>query len=190
MFPFLQDQIFSQPARSVQHRNPTKAEKPLEETSARNIAKNSKPPTCKTAWTNQQTKEQLKKNITTDKKTRINSQRQRTYSEVENVEILYSSAQNKDTKKHVHNKNDPGLSRSESEDGLDLNDGQFKDNMLTDRSGLTAFSDGNTSTTRSKFTSREAVVKSQKPTTKPLHLGKFHIQGFLFLCVIIGCGIF
>ena len=96
---------------------------------------------------------------------------------MENVEILYSAAQKKDKKKRGHDKDDPGSSRRKSEERLDLQDAQSTDNNLTERSGFNGLSDGKTSTERSKFTSREPVVKSQKPTTKPLHLGK--------LCVVI-----
>ena len=157
------------------HKHHTRAEKPLEETSSRNVANNSKPPTRKPAWTNQQTKEPLKKNIRTEKEARIRSQRQRSYSEVENVEILYSAAQTKDKKKRGNDKDDPGLSRSKSEERLDSQDASTDNNVLTERSGLSGLSDDKTSTERSKFTSREPVVKSQKPTTKPLHLGKFYV---------------
>ena len=158
------------------HKHHTRAEKPLEESSSRNVANNSKPPTCKPTWTSQQTKEPLKKNIRTEKEARIRSQRQRSYSEVENVEILYSAAQKNDKKKRGNDKDDLGLSRSKSEERLDSQDALSTDNnVLTERSGFSGLSDDKTSTERSKFTSREPVVKSQKPTTKPLHLGKFYV---------------
>ena len=141
------------------------------------MANNNKPPSCKPAWTHQQAKEPLKKNIRTEKETKIKSQRQRSYSEVENVEILYSVTQSRDKTKCTDKRDNPVLSRSKSEDGLDSQDTQSRDNVLTERSGTSTLSDGNTSTTRSKFTSREPVVKSQKPITKPLHLGKVYVCG-------------
>jgi len=164
------DEIFSQPGRTVPQKHSAKAEKPFEETASRNVANNNKPPSCKPAWTHQQAKEPLKKNIRTEKETKIKSQRQRSYSEVENVEILYSVTQSRDKTKCTDKRDNPVLSRSKSEDGLDSQDTQSRDNVLTERSGTSTLSDGNTSTARSKFTSREPVVKSQKPITKPLHL--------------------
>lgn len=144
------------------------------------MTNNNKPPACKPAWSNQQTKEPLKKNSRTEKETKIKSQRQRSYSEVENVEILCSAAQSRDKTKLADKKHIPGLSKSKSEDRLDSQDTQSRDNMLSERSGTGILSDGNASTARSKFTSREPVVKSQKPATKPLHLGKF--CGFVQNC--------
>ena len=146
--------------RTVPHKHSTRAEKPLEETPSRNVANNNKPPSCKPAWANTQTKEPLKKHTRTEKETKIRSQRQRSYSEVEDVEVLYSAAQAREKTKPVDKKDKPGLSKSKSEDGLDSQDSQSKENVLTERSELSALWDGNTSTPRSKFTSREPVVKS------------------------------
>ena len=64
------------------------------------------------------------------------------------------------------------LLKSRSEDRLDAPEAQSTERNLTGRSVSTYFSDSNASAAPSKFTSREAVVKSQKPATKPLHLGK------------------
>ena len=78
-------------------------------------------------------------------------------------------------------KDKPSLTKSQSEDRLDSDNIQSRENISTERSALSTFSDGNTTSSRSKFTSREAVVKSQRPATKPLHLGKcqlFPFRGF------------
>ena len=64
------------------------------------------------------------------------------------------------------------LLKSRSEDRLDALEAQSTERILTGRSVSTNFSGSNTSAAPSKFTSREAVLKSQKPATKPLHLGK------------------
>ena len=171
-FTSFQDNLFAQPARTVSHKHPTRAEKPLEENFSRNVANINKPPSSKLAWTNQQTKEFTKKNIKPEKETKFKSQRQRSYSEVENVEFLHSSAQAKDRKKVICAKDKPSVTKSQSVDRLDSDNIQSRENISTERSALSVFSDGNAASLRSKFTPREAVVKSQKPATKPLHLGK------------------
>ena len=164
--------------RTVSHKHPTRAEKPLEENFSRNVANINKPPSCKPAWTNQQTKEFTKKNIKPEKETKLKSQRQRSYSEVENVEFLHSSAQAKDKKKVIDAKDKLSLTKSQSVERLDSDNIQSRENISTQRSALNTFSDGNTTSSHSKFTSREAVVKSQKPATKPLHLGKCQLFPF------------
>ena len=180
-FTSFQDELFAHPARTVSHKHPTRAEKPLEENFSRNVTNVNKPPSCKPAWTNQQTKEFTKKNIKPEKETKLNSQRQRSYSEVENVEFLHSSSQSKDKKKVIDAKDKPSLTKSQSVGRLDSGNIQSRENISTERSALGTFSDGNTTSSRSKFTSREAFVKSQKPATKPLHLGKCQLFPFCHL---------
>ena len=180
-FTFFQDELFAQPVRTVSHKHSTRAEKPLEQNFSRNVTNIDKPPSCKPAWTNQQTKEFTKKNIKPEKEMKLKSQRQRSYSEVENVEFLYSSAQAKDKQKAIDAKDKPSLTKSQSVDRLDSDNIQSRENISTDSSALSTFSDSNTASSRSKFTSRETVVKSQKPATKPLHLGEcqlFPFRGF------------
>ena len=73
------------------------------------------------------------------------------------------------------------MTKSQSVDRLDSDNIQSRENISTDRSALSTFSDSNTASSRSKFMSRETVVKSQKPATKPLHLGEcqlFPFHGF------------
>ena len=152
------------------NKHASRGERPLDESPSRNVVNSNKPPMSKTAWTNHATKESIKKNHRTEKETKVKSQRQRTYSEVENIaEIRCSSSKNLDNHKRKNNSN-PSFYRCKSEERLEYQDTEEK--HLSERLGNSTFSDDNNSTERSKFTSREAVVKSQKPTTKPLHLGK------------------
>lgn len=168
------DELFSQPGRILPNRDkhPLRGEKPSEETLSKNFASSNKPPVSKSAWTKQSATESAKKTHRSEKETKLKSQRQRTYSEVENVEI-FSTVQNGDNHKRVRNKNNNNFSvyRSKSVEKLGYQDVQTEEESLSERSGITTtFADDDNSTERSKFTSREAVVKSQKPATKPLHL--------------------
>ena len=156
--------MFSQPAR------PRGAEK--YSVPSRKMEDSNKPPISKPAWINQPKREQPRKDTRTEKETKPKSHRQRSYSEVENVEILYSAAQRRDKSKHDGKTLNSVLSKSRSEDRLDAPEAQSTEHILTGRSVNSAFSDNNMSAVTSKFTSREAAVKSQKPSTKPLHLGK------------------
>lgn len=160
--------MFSQPARTV----PLKRSGVEMELSSRKTEDSNKPPISKPAWINQPKREQTRKDTRIEKETKPKSHRQRSYSEVENVEVLYSAAKSKDKTKHDEKKLNSVLSKSRSEDRLDAPEAQSTERVLTGRSVSTCLSDSNTSAVPSKFTSREPVVKSQKPTTKPLHLGK------------------
>ena len=152
------------------NKHASKGEGPLDESPSRDVANRNKPPMSKTAWTHQETRESIKKNHRTEKETKVKSQRQRTYSEVENIaEIRLSSSKNVDNHKRKNNSN-PSFSRCKSEERLDYRG--LEEKQFSERSGNSALSDDNNSIERSKSTSREAVVKSQKPTTKPLLLGK------------------
>ena len=166
--------MFSQPARIGPPKHSGTAEKYSGDISSRKMADSNKPPTIKPAWINQPKREQPKKDARLEKETKNKSHRQRSYSEVENIEILYSVAQTRDKMKHEDKNSNSGLSKSKSEDRLDSQDTQSTGHILTGRSAYSTISDSNTSAAPSKFTSREAVVKSQKPATKPLHLGKFY----------------
>lgn len=158
--------MFSQPAR------PRGAEKYSVAMPSKTMEDSNKPPISKPAWINQPKREQPRKDTRIEKETKPKSHRQRSYSEVENVEILYSAAQRRDKTKHDEKKLNSILSKSRSEDRLDAPEVQSTEHILTGRSVSSALSDNNTSAVTSKFTSREAAVKSLKPTTKPLHLGK------------------
>jgi len=158
------DEMFSQPAR------PRGAEKYSVAMPSKKMEDSNKPPISKPAWVNQPKREQPRKDTRIEKETKPKSHRQRSYSEVENVEILYSAAQRTDKSKHDGKKLNSVLSKSRSEDRLDAPEVQSTEHILTGRSVSSAFSDNNMSAVTSKFTSREAAVKSQKPTTKPLHL--------------------
>ena len=160
--------MFSQPARNA----PLKLSGADMEMSSRKTENGNKPPISRPAWINQPKIEQTRKDTRIEKETKPKSHRQRSYSEVENVEVLYSAAKNRDKAKHDEKKLKSVLSKSRSEDGLDATEAQATEPVLTGRSVSTNLSVSNTSAVPSKFTSREAVVKSQKPTTKPLHLGK------------------
>jgi len=160
--------MFSQPARTV----PLKRSGVEMELSSRKTEDSNKPPISKPAWINQPKREQTRKDARIEKETKPKSHRQRSYSEVENVEVLYSAGKSKDKTKHDEKKLNSVLSKSRSEDRLDAPEAQSTERVSTGRSVSTYLSDSNTSAVPSKFTSREAVVKSQKPTTKPLHLGK------------------
>ena len=163
--------MFSQPTRIVPPKHSGNAEKNSGDISARKGADSNKPPTVKPAWTNQKKSDQPRKDAKIEKETKtIKSNRQRSYSEVENVEILYPVAPTRDKTKYEEKKANSGLSKSKSEDRLDSQDAQSTERILTGRSASSAILD--TSAAPSKFTSREATVKSQKPTTKPLHLGR------------------
>ena len=166
--------MFSQPARTV----PLKRSGAEMEMSSRKTDDSNKPPISKPAWINQQKREQTRKDTRIEKEAKSRSHRQRSYSEVENVEVLYSAAKSRDKTKHDEKKLNSALSKSRSEDRLDAPDTQSTEHVLTGRSVSTALSDSNTSAAASKFTSREAAVKSQKPTTKPLHLGKSVLISF------------
>ena len=162
--------MFSQPTRMVPPKHSGNAEKNSGDIS-RKGTDNSRPPRIKSAWSNQPKREKPKKDASIGKETKtIKSNRQRSYSEVENIEILYPVAQTRDKTKHEDKKANSGLSKSKSEDRLDSQDAQSTEHILTGRSASSAISD--TSATPCKFSSREATVKSQKPTTKPLHLGR------------------
>lgn len=171
-FSFAQDEMFSQPARTVPLKHSGAAEKYSVEMSSRKMEDSNKPPISKPAWINQPKREQSKKDTRIEKETKPKSHRQRSYSEVENIEVLYSAAQRREKTKHDDKKVNSGLSKSKSEDRLDAPEAQSTERILTGRSVSSNLSDSNTSAAPSKFTSTEAVVKSQKPTTKPLHLGK------------------
>ena len=158
--------MFSQPARTGG------AEKYSVAMPSRKMEDSNKPPISKPAWINQPKREQPRKDTRIEKEAKPKSHRQRSYSEVENVEILYSVGQTRDKTKHDEKKLHSVLSKSRSEDRLDSPEARSTEHVLTGRSECSALSDSNTSAVPSKFTSREAVVKSQKPTTKPLHLGK------------------
>ena len=152
------------------NKHASKGEGPLDESPPMDVANRNKPPMSKTAWTHQATRESIKKNHRTEKETKVKSQRQRTYSEVENIaEIRLSSPKNVDNHKRKNNSN-PSFSRCKSEERLEYHG--LEEKHLSEPSGNSALSDDNNSIERSKSTSREAVVKSQKPTTKPLLLGK------------------
>lgn len=165
---FTQDEMFSQPVRNV----PLKRSGAEMELSSRKAEDSNKPPISKPAWISHPKKEQTRKDTRIEKETKPKSNRQRSYSEVENVEVLYSAAKSRDKSKHDERKLNTVLSKSRSEDRLDAPEAQSTERNLTGRSLSTNFSDSNTSAAPSKFTSREAVVKSQKPATKALHLGK------------------
>ena len=160
--------MFSQPARTVALKR-SGAEMDM---SSRKTEDSNRPPISKPAWINHPKKEQTRKDTRIEKETKPKSNRQRSYSEVENVEVLYSAAKSRDKTKHDERKLNTVLSKSRSEDRLDAPEAQSTERNLTGRSVSTYFSDSNASAAPSKFTSREAVVKSQKPATKPLHLGK------------------
>lgn len=168
--------MFSQPAR------PRGAEKYSVAMPSKKMEDSNKPPISKPAWVNQPKREQPRKDTRIEKETKPKSHRQRSYSEVENVEILYSTAQRTDKSKHDGKKLNSVLLKSRSEDRLDAPEVQSTEHILTGRSVSSAFSDNNMSAVTSKFTSREAAVKSQKPTTKPLHLGK---SFFFCLCNLL-----
>ena len=167
--------MFSQPDRTV-HLKRSGAEIEMR---SRKTEDGNKPPISKPAWINHPKREQTRKDTRIEKEAKPKSNRQRSYSEVENVEVLYSAAKSKDKTKHDEKKLNSVLSKSRSEDRLDAPEdrldapeGQSTERILTGRSVSTNLSDSNTSAAPSKFTSREAFVKSQKPATKPLHLGK------------------
>lgn len=160
--------MFSQPARTV----PLKRSGADMEMSSRKTEDSNKPPISKPAWINHPKREQTRKDTRIEKETKPKSNRQRSYSEVENVEVLYSAAKSTDKRKPNEKKPNSVLSKSRSEDRFDAPDSQSTERILTGRSVSTNLSDSNTPAAPSKFTSREAVVKSQKPATKPLHLGK------------------
>ena len=160
--------MFSQPDRTV-HLKRSGAEM---EMPSRNTEDGNKPPISKPAWINHPKREQTRKDTRIEKEMKPKSNRQRSYSEVESVEVLYSAAKSKDKTKHDEKKLNSVLSKSRSEDRLNAPEGQSTERILTGRSVSTNLSDSNTSAAPSKFTSREAFVKSQKPATKPLHLGK------------------
>ena len=92
---------------------------------------------------------------------------------MENIETLYSVAQNRDKAKREDKKINSGFSKSQSDERLDSQDAESREHILTGRSASSTLSKGNRPSASSNYTSREAVVKSQKATTKPLHLGKF-----------------
>lgn len=160
--------MFSQPARSV----PLKRSGGEMEMLSRKAEDGNKPPISKPAWINHQKREQTRKDDRIEKETKPKSNRQRSYSEVENVEVLYSAAKSRGKPKHDEKKLNSVLSKNRSEDRLDAPDAQSTERILTGRSVSTNLSDSNMSAAPSKFSSREAGVKSQKPATKPLHLGK------------------
>ena len=160
--------MFSQPARTV----PLKRSGADMEMPSRKTEDSNKPPISKPAWINHPKREQTRKDTRIEKETKPKSNRQRSYSEVENVEVLYSAAKSTDKRKANEKKLNSVLSKSRSEDRLDAPEVQSTERILTRRSVSTSLSDSNTAAAPSKFTTREAVVKSQKPTTKPLHLGK------------------
>ena len=165
---FTQDEMFSQPVRNA----PLKRFGADMEMSSRKTEDSNKPPISRPAWINQPKREQTRKDARVEKETKPKSHRQRSYSEVENVEVLYSAAKSRGKTKHDEKKLNSVLSMSRSEDRLDAPEAQSTERVLTGQSVSTNLSDSNASAVPSKFTSREAVVKSQKPTTKPLHLGK------------------
>ena len=160
--------MFSQPART----EPLKRSGAEMEMSSRKTEDSNKPPMSKPAWINHPKRERPRKDNRIEKETKPKSNRQRSYSEVENVEVLYSAAKSRDKSKHDEKKLNSVLSKSRSEDRLDAPEAQSTERILTGRSVTANLSDSNTSAASSKFSSREAVVKSQKPATKPLHLGK------------------
>lgn len=160
------DEMFSQPARIV----PLKRSGGEMEMPSRKTEDGNKPPISKPAWINHPKREQPRKDNRIEKETKPKTNRQRSYSEVENVEVLYSAAKSRDKPKHNEKKLNSVLSKSRSEDRLDGPDAQFTERILTGRSVSTNLSDSNTPAAPSKFSSREAGVKSQKPATKPLHL--------------------
>ena len=160
--------MFSQPVRTV----PLKRSEAEMEMSSRKAEDSNKPPISKPAWINHPKREQTRKDARIEKETKPKSNRQRSYSEVENVEVLYSAAKSTDKRKPDEKKLNSVLSKSRSEDRLDAPDAQSTERISAGRSVSANLSDSNASAAPSKFTSREAVVKSQKPATKPLHLGK------------------
>ena len=145
-----------------------------EEISSRRTKVSDKPPIIKPAWSEQQRKEQSKREFQTGREARSKSNRQRSYSEVENIKTLYSTTNNREIAKSEDKKTNPGFSKSKSDERLDSQEAESREHVLTGRSASSASLDNGTSSVPSKYTSREAVVKSQKPTTKPLHLGKLY----------------
>lgn len=164
------DEIFSQPARTVNQKHSLTNVIDPEEISLRRTKVSDKPPIIKPAWSEQQRKEQSKREFQTGREARSKSNRQRSYSEVENIETLYSTTKNREKAKSEDKKTNPGFSKSKSDERLDSQEAESREHVLTGRSASSASLDNGTSSVPSKYTSREAVVKSQKPTTKPLHL--------------------
>lgn len=93
---------------------------------------------------------------------------------MENIKTLYSTTNNREIAKSEDKKTNPGFSKSKSDERVDSQEAESREHVLTGRSASSASLDNGTSSVPSKYTSREAVVKSQKPTTKPLHLGKLY----------------
>lgn len=93
---------------------------------------------------------------------------------MENIETLYSTTKNREQAKSEDKKTNPGFSKSKSDERLDSQEAESREHVLTGRSASSASLDNGRPSVPSKYTSREAVVKSQKPTTKPLHLGKLY----------------
>ena len=93
---------------------------------------------------------------------------------MENIETLYSTTKNREKAKSEDKETNPGFSKSKSDERLDSQEAESREYVLTGRSASSTSLDNGRSSAPSKYTSREAVVKSQKPTTKPLHLGKLN----------------
>ena len=101
--------MFSQPARTVALKRSGAAM----ELSSRKTEDSNKPPISKPAWINHPKKEQTRKDTRIEKETKptCKSNRQRSYSEVENVEVLYSAAKSRDKSKHDERKLNTVLSK-------------------------------------------------------------------------------
>lgn len=164
------DEMFSQPTRMVTQKHSTTNLKDTEEVSSRKTKLSDKPPIIKPAWSEQQKKELHRKEFQTGKEIRNKSNRQRSYSEVENIETLHATNKNREKVNSEDKKSNPGFSKSKSDERLDSQETESREHVLTGRSVSSASLDNGRSSVPNKYTSREAVVKSQKPTTRPLHL--------------------
>lgn len=189
----VQDELFSQPPRKPQSRQTISTQRSIEEakrylSKTEHKADSKKPP--RSAWTrephysphkntpkkaNSEGEEQQWNRQGTERTKAVRSQRHRTYSQVEQVQTLYSPAERKTVENRKETRKE--LTRSRSEDAL--NKDTIQPTQLTgvsSQTNLQTGSDGCLDTDRSaassKLLSREPLVKSQRPTTKTLRLGE------------------